>query len=92
MKLLNYNELKSRADAYSNRVNRRALALVRRAGCECYIQMHNALVDRDLGRGWPGVDYKLLRRARWTYNQQYRASEVLNRLYDRKGFYGFDWS
>lgn len=35
---------------------------------------HNAMVARSYGKSWPNVNYRLLRRAMWSYNRSVDAT------------------
>lgn len=56
---------------------------------------HNALIDFRAGRPWAGVDYPMLRRARWLYTKAYRPDQITQeswtRLYDAWRTGGFQY-
>jgi len=89
---INYTAARAIVDRVSAARMKRAKAACKAAnldpnsiGC----QLHNALVDYSYGKPWKEVDYKMARKAAWLSKTSYRAYNVLDSLYHRKGPNGF---
>lgn len=44
---------------------------------------HNALIDFRAGRPWKGVDYHMLRYARWLFTKSYRPDQITQESWTR---------
>ncbi len=90
-----YRDLRARCDRVRDMRLARAREACRLAGLDpsiIGIHVHNALVSLEYGKPWPEVNYHYARKARWLMEGMFKASDCLDRLYRRKGPYGFDWS
>lgn len=45
--------------------------------------LHNALVGRETGKPWPGINYSLARKLRWLEETSHEPSRIVDRWYQR---------
>jgi hypothetical protein len=82
-----YRALRERAENVNRMVDERIRQLAQRAGLDrsiAGIHIHNALVSLHYGKPWPGVDYSLVRKARWLEETKlFAATRLVSRWADR---------
>ena len=97
--LRRYDVIKWRAKHVERLIQRRAQETCRRSGIDPNVMGtagHNAMIDFRNGRPWAGVNYPMLRRARWIMGKSWLpsgvASAAWSRLYDewRNGGFQYD--
>lgn len=46
--------------------------------------IHNSLLSFEQGKPWPGIDYSLMRKARWLCEKSFEPSRIVTAWYRRK--------
>lgn len=94
--LRRYAVIRDKADRVSRSISARSLATYRLAGVPDAMCGHNAMCGHSYGRPWAGVNYSLVRRARWIGEKSWQPNRVAqaawSRLYDewRNGGFQYD--
>jgi hypothetical protein len=97
--LRRYDVIHRKAKAVERLIRKRMEVACKASGIDpCHLGTagHNAMIDFRNGRPWAGVDYHLLRKARWLAGKSFGPNRVAqaawSRLYDewRNGGFQYD--
>jgi hypothetical protein len=83
-----YNVARDRAERIQNGIRARAVRICNEAGLDgtnlLGIHPHNAMIDYERGRPWPGVDYKKVKLVLYLTNEyMWRASRLIDNWTNR---------